>query len=52
MSQLLPALTRDQSVIVVSLPPNIVTLDVWLVAFSICAPLADTLGDRLSTQLG
>lgn len=51
MSQLLPALARDQSVIVVSLSPDVVTFDIRLVAFGIGAPLANTVGDGLSTEL-
>lgn len=51
MSQLLPALARDQSVIVVSFSPDVVAFDIRLVAFGIGTPLANTLGDGLSTEL-
>lgn len=52
VSELFPALGRDESIIVISFAPDIVALDIRLVAFSICAPLPDPFGYGFSAELG
>lgn len=51
-AQLLPALTGDQSVIVVSLTPDVISLDVGLVALGVGTPFADLRRDGLFAKLG
>lgn len=51
VSQLLPALAGNQSIIVVSLTPDIMALDVWLVALCIGTPLPNSRRDCLGAQL-
>jgi hypothetical protein len=51
VSQLFPALGGHQSIIVVSLSPDVMALDIRLVSFSISTPFPDLFGDRLGTEL-
>lgn len=51
LAQLLPPLARNQSIIIILLPPDVVTLDVRLVALGVCAPFADLIRDSLRAQL-
>lgn len=51
-AQLLPALAGDQAVIVVSLAPDVISLDVGLVALGVGAPFADLRRDGFLAELG
>lgn len=51
-AELLPALARHQAIIIIALTPNIVALDIRLIALRVGTPLPNSFRHRVGAELG